>query len=240
MFDRSSSYMGFSWSLVAIPDALGWTTSLDTRQGAYVTIAAGAHVVDLSASNVLLASCRRHADGQREVPHDMMDAAAAEQLAARQPLEKLWRPEVVAKVADFGFSVRMNENQTHASNRFQGTPAYVAPEVLAHGRMSKAADVWAFGCVLLELCHGDGISRVWALAGRRAAAPPPPANCPPALAALLARCLARDAAARPAFAEVVHVLVEAVLELHATNPVELEAVPPPLLTPLLLTPSVQP
>ncbi|PNH06218.1 hypothetical protein TSOC_007433 [Tetrabaena socialis] len=59
---------------------------------------------DLSASNVLLASCRRHADSQREVPPGVVNTAATEQLAARQPVEKLWRPELVAKVADFGFS----------------------------------------------------------------------------------------------------------------------------------------
>ena len=36
----------------------------------------------------------------------------------------------------------------------QGTPGYAAPEVLSRGRLSLAADVWSFGVLLLELCHG--------------------------------------------------------------------------------------
>lgn len=65
-----------------------------------------------------------------------------------------WRPPVVAKVADFGLSVALGEDQTHASRRFQGTPAYTAPEVLAMGRLGKAADMWAFGVLLLEVTSG--------------------------------------------------------------------------------------
>eukprot|EP00198_Chlamydomonas_reinhardtii_P003314 XP_001692650.1 predicted protein [Chlamydomonas reinhardtii] len=71
-----------------------------------------------------------------------------------RPLAGLWRPPVTAKVSDFGLSLPMGENQTHASNRFQGTPGYAAPEVLSRGRLSLAADVWSFGVLLLELCHG--------------------------------------------------------------------------------------
>ncbi|KAG2431197.1 hypothetical protein HXX76_009725 [Chlamydomonas incerta] len=38
-----------------------------------------------------------------------------------RPLVGLWRPPVRAKVSDFGLSLPMGENQTHASNRFQLT-----------------------------------------------------------------------------------------------------------------------
>ena len=34
------------------------------------------------------------------------------------------------KVADFGLSVLVPDNQTHVSNLRQGTPFYVAPEVV--------------------------------------------------------------------------------------------------------------
>ncbi|KAG2431198.1 hypothetical protein HXX76_009726 [Chlamydomonas incerta] len=57
----------------------------------------------------------------------------------------------------------MGENQTHASNRFQGTPGYAAPEVRSRGRLSLAADVWSFGVLLLELCHGMRYKRIVAL-----------------------------------------------------------------------------
>ncbi|KXZ52942.1 hypothetical protein GPECTOR_8g317 [Gonium pectorale] len=75
-----------------------------------------------------------------------------------------WRPPLVAKVCDFGLSVRMGEGQTHASNRWQGTPFYMAPELLTLGRVSKAADVYSFGVVLLELVCGAPAEAV--LAGR--------------------------------------------------------------------------
>ena len=47
------------------------------------------------------------------------------------------------KVADFGLSLHMQPGQTHVSNLFQGTPYYVAPELLLSGRLAKSADVYA-------------------------------------------------------------------------------------------------
>jgi serine/threonine protein kinase len=47
----------------------------------------------------------------------------------------------VAKVADFGLSVKMGLMETHMSNVFQGTMTHMAPEILMEGRVSKAADV---------------------------------------------------------------------------------------------------
>ncbi len=131
---------------------------------------------DLSAGNVLLASGTSLA-GSGADP-GVGDSGPApqglqEQQAAGLPLQQqaqdgrcpedalvsavlcgCWRPPVVAKVADFGLSVALGEDQTHASRRFQGTPAYTAPEVLALGRLGKAADVWAFGVLLLEVAGG--------------------------------------------------------------------------------------
>jgi serine/threonine protein kinase len=36
----------------------------------------------------------------------------------------------------------------------QGTPAYMSPELLLQGRVSKASDVYAFGILLWELATG--------------------------------------------------------------------------------------
>ncbi|PNH12347.1 Tyrosine-protein kinase Fyn [Tetrabaena socialis] len=146
---------------------------------------------DLSSSNVLLASNNGVAGLWPGEPH----GDCAEEMGARKALEQLWRPPVVAKVADFGLSTRMTDEQAHESNRFQGTPAYAAPEVQAHGRLSKAADVWAFGVLLLELCNGEGVARTRA---RRAAAAAVP----------------RVPTARPPFSKVVEVLVQVLQEAH--------------------------
>jgi len=61
---------------------------------------------------------------------------------------------VRCKVADFGLAVRMEHNQSHMSGMFQGTFTHMAPEILLEGRVSKAADVYAFGITMWELFTG--------------------------------------------------------------------------------------
>eukprot|EP00951_Prasinocladus_malaysianus_P022746 scaffold191589_cov45-Prasinocladus_malaysianus.AAC.2 len=60
-----------------------------------------------------------------------------------------------AKVADFGLSVRMEQEQTHVSGVHAGTLTHMAPEILMSGRLSKAADVYAFGIIMFELLTGE-------------------------------------------------------------------------------------
>eukprot|EP01065_Artemidia_motanka_P008929 TRINITY_DN14537_c0_g1_i1.p1 TRINITY_DN14537_c0_g1~~TRINITY_DN14537_c0_g1_i1.p1 ORF type:complete len:408 (+),score=34.55 TRINITY_DN14537_c0_g1_i1:38-1261(+) len=60
----------------------------------------------------------------------------------------------VAKLTDFGTAVRSATDSVHDSHCTAGTPAYMSPEVLCGGKGSKSADVWAVGCVMLELCTG--------------------------------------------------------------------------------------
>ena len=50
---------------------------------------------------------------------------------------------VTAKVADFGLSVWMDGDMTHLSQAFQGTQAYMSPELVLRGQLSKASDVYA-------------------------------------------------------------------------------------------------
>ncbi|KAG2454129.1 hypothetical protein HYH02_001165 [Chlamydomonas schloesseri] len=177
---------------------------------------------DLSAGNILLSSATARCHGGDPADADV-----------RSPLAELWMPPLVAKVADFGLSVHMGEHQTHASNRYQGTPAYTAPEVLSRGRLSAASDVWSFGCILLELTHGERISRirartaaatsVKAVSGVEVAAAAaaswthPPPGSPPRLAQLLAGCLSMDPGARPSFSQVVEVLVAILIESHEST-----------------------
>ena len=87
-----------------------------------------------------------------------------------------------------------------------GTPAFLAPEVLAGGASTAAADVWALGCVYFHLSAGRPPFAHETLAGLyRAildvALPDLGAVCadmPPAARAFMLRLLSKDPAARPA------------------------------------------
>ena len=48
---------------------------------------------------------------------------------------------MIAKVADFGLSVKLDHDVTHVSHLFRGTKTHMAPEVLLQGLSSKASDV---------------------------------------------------------------------------------------------------
>jgi serine/threonine protein kinase len=85
-------------------------------------------------------------------------------------------------VCDFGLAARLDAS-CPGLQCAAGTPPYVAPELLAGGTVSAAADVWSLGAVLHEL-----------LTGR------PPLEGGPATSGALAdvcrRCLRRDPAER--------------------------------------------
>ncbi|GLC35392.1 hypothetical protein PLESTM_000315000 [Pleodorina starrii] len=106
------------------------------------------HIVhgDLKPDNVLLVWNPRTSDLEEELEQQP------------KPQQKL--PGLVAKVADFGLSTALPEGATHASGRFQGTPAYLAPEVGLSGQVSPRADVWSFGLILVELYFGCSLSAV--------------------------------------------------------------------------------
>ncbi|KAG2450299.1 hypothetical protein HYH02_004806 [Chlamydomonas schloesseri] len=116
---------------------------------------------------------------------------------------------VICKVADFGLAVKMDTcDQTHMSGMFQGTLTHMAPELLLHGRMSKAADVYAYGITLWEIFVGGhafkGMPR--ALLGHQVAEegkrPVFPPFTPEPYACLAADCWAHDPEKRPTFEEI--------------------------------------
>ncbi|MGH7584111.1 MAG: serine/threonine-protein kinase, partial [Gemmatimonadales bacterium] len=95
-----------------------------------------------------------------------------------------------------------------------GTPAYMAPEQAAGDPATDhRADVYAFGCMAYELIAGRSpfpdLPPHKLLVAHMSETPRPVnelrADCPPALAALVMQCLAKDPASRPASAnELLH------------------------------------
>jgi eukaryotic-like serine/threonine-protein kinase len=92
-----------------------------------------------------------------------------------------------------------------------GTPTYMAPEQAAgHADVDHRADIYAIGAVLFEMLAGEppfsGPIQQMLIAkmvddAPSLAARAPKNNVPPELARLVERCIARDAAQRPASAQ---------------------------------------
>jgi Tol biopolymer transport system component len=108
-----------------------------------------------------------------------------------------------------------------------GTAAYMSPEQAKGRPVDKRADIWAFGCVLYEMLTGarafDGEDVSETLAAVLRSDPDwtrLPASLPPAVTALIKRCVERDVRKRIAdFAVVRFVLDEAHTLAAAPQPV---------------------
>ena len=126
-----------------------------------------------------------------------------------------------AQVTDFGVA-RALESSTGESSLTSlgvalGTPAYMAPEqAAAEPHVDHRADIYAFGCLAYEVLTGRppfaGMSAQQVLAAHVTQRPEPVAMrrsaCPPALAALVTRCLEKKPADRPQSAAEVHEQLE--------------------------------
>ena len=91
----------------------------------------------------------------------------------------------------------------------QGTPSYMSPEQIRCGALDQRADVYSFGCMVHELVAGappyTGSTREDLFGKHLKGAPPSleaaDRNVTPEFAQLIRRCLAKEAAARPASAQ---------------------------------------
>jgi serine/threonine protein kinase len=104
------------------------------------------------------------------------------------------------RLTDFGIS-RLVDAAQLTQTSVTGTPGYLAPEVAAGGKVTAAADVYALGVILYELCTGRGPfladnPLVLVLAHTRRD-PPRPTGIPDPLWSVLSQLLAKDPAARP-------------------------------------------
>lgn len=57
-------------------------------------------------------------------------------------------------ISDFGLAKLFPGNMTHISTRVAGTLGYLAPEYAIRGQLTKKADVYSFGVLLLEIVSG--------------------------------------------------------------------------------------
>ncbi|KAK9807617.1 hypothetical protein WJX72_004193 [[Myrmecia] bisecta] len=116
-----------------------------------------------------------------------------------------------AKVADFGLSRILAGDDTVETGSF-GTVTHMPPELLREGRLSKAADAYAYGVILWSMYTGQrpwaGMRHAQILAQKFLgnACLPFPDHTPRAYRELAERCMDPDDAARPSFADVVAAL----------------------------------
>ncbi|CAA6669917.1 unnamed protein product [Spirodela intermedia] len=84
--------------------------------------------------------------------------------------------DMTPKISDFGLAKLIPMNASHVSTRVAGTLGYLAPEYAIKGQLTRKADVYSFGVLLLEIVSGRRntntklpvedrylLERVWAL-----------------------------------------------------------------------------
>ncbi|XP_010694850.2 cold-responsive protein kinase 1 [Beta vulgaris subsp. vulgaris] len=62
--------------------------------------------------------------------------------------------DLTPKISDFGLARLMPPNATHVSTRVAGTLGYLAPEYAVRGQLTRKADVYSFGVLLVEIVSG--------------------------------------------------------------------------------------
>ncbi|XP_071725918.1 cold-responsive protein kinase 1-like [Rutidosis leptorrhynchoides] len=58
------------------------------------------------------------------------------------------------KISDFGLAKLFPSHLTHVSTRIAGTQGYLAPEYAIRGQLTRKADIYSFGILLLEIVSG--------------------------------------------------------------------------------------
>lgn len=103
----------------------------------------------------------------------------------------------VPKVVDFGLAKLTTASTMTPSGVVLGSPAYLAPEQITHGRSDARSDQWAIGVCLFEALTGElpfQGDTLPLLASQILAAeiPAPPASLPPDLVAAIRKAMSRD------------------------------------------------
>ncbi|XP_076959679.1 mitogen-activated protein kinase kinase kinase 18-like [Bidens hawaiensis] len=109
---------------------------------------------------------------------------------------------VNVKIGDLGCA-KLADNNNNNMSKFSGTPVFMAPEVVRGEEQGFAADVWALGCVIIEMATGcnpwpdvnDPISGLYRI-GYSGEVPEFPRWLSPECQDFLNVCLKRDAKER--------------------------------------------
>jgi len=132
---------------------------------------------------------------------DALDYAHSHGVVHRdiKPSNIIVTPEGRAKIADFGIARLEGTEATHTSS-ITGTPAYMSPEQFKGGAIDKRSDIFSLGAMLYWMTTGhkpfpgESLSQVSFMVVYKEPIPPlehDPA-LPPDVAAVLARCLAKN------------------------------------------------
>ena len=121
-----------------------------------------------------------------------------------KPANILCGSDGVPRIVDFGIARVDDLTSMTRADVVLGTASYLAPEQARGDATGPATDVYALGCVLFECLTGrppfEGDSALTVAYRHVHEAPPSPASLreelPPAVDALVLRCLAKDPAAR--------------------------------------------
>ncbi|GMP53095.1 hypothetical protein CsSME_00018671 [Camellia sinensis var. sinensis] len=62
--------------------------------------------------------------------------------------------DLTPKISDFGLAKLFAPSLTHISTRVAGTLGYLAPEYAIRGQLTRKADIYSFGVLLLEIVSG--------------------------------------------------------------------------------------
>ncbi|ESO93984.1 hypothetical protein LOTGIDRAFT_104546 [Lottia gigantea] len=109
-----------------------------------------------------------------------------------------------AKIADFGFSKHEADLKAAKNKQIQGSPGWMAPELLLNGEVTVKADVYSFGIILWEMVTRkhpyEGCSMFQVCAQVRLNQRPEfPDHCPSELRKLIQKCWHHNPAKRLIF-----------------------------------------
>ncbi|KAK9269708.1 hypothetical protein L1049_001486 [Liquidambar formosana] len=62
--------------------------------------------------------------------------------------------DLTPKISDFGLAKLFPAHLTHISTRVAGTAGYLAPEYAIRGQLTRKADIYSFGVLILEIVSG--------------------------------------------------------------------------------------